>query len=391
MPARDAAGTLAARIKSFRSTAKVWKKQNRFIPLLDNNCKFVIELLDFFEEGRVLSGDELDLWRDARRSLELSVLRRAAFWKQRGKFRALAEGDSNTKFFHARASQRYRRNNIRALDVVGEVTVAHGAKAAALHRFYSELLGRAPPTRWGFCLEDLYRGCASAHGPELVAPFGDDEIKAAVSGMDRSSAPGPDGLGPSFYHAAWGTIAPDLTNLFAGFHAMQVDLSGINRAHVVLLPKRDGILDPGAYRPISLQNCSMKTICKGLTTRLQKQIGSLVDVDQSGFLAGRSISENFVYAAELVQTCYKRKSPTLVFKLDFAKAFDSVDWASLRKIMEVRGFPPLWCDWIENIVCSSRSAILLNGIPGRWFNCKRGLRQGDPLSPYLFLLVADVL
>jgi hypothetical protein len=85
----------------------------------------------------------------------------------------------------------------------------------------------------------------------------------------------------------------------------------------------------------------MKTVCKGLTTRLQKQIGSLVDVDQSGFLAGRSISENFVYTAELMQTCFKRKAPTLVFKLDFAKAFDSVDWASLRKIMEVRGFPLL--------------------------------------------------
>jgi hypothetical protein len=91
-------------------------------------------------------------------------------------------------------------------------------------------------------------------------------------------------------------------------------------------------------------------------------------------LAGRSISENFVYVAELVQTCFKRRAPTLVFKLDFAKAFDSVDWVSLWKIMEVRGFPLLWCDWIEAILQSSRSAISLNEIPGRWINCKRGLR-----------------
>jgi hypothetical protein len=244
VPARDATDTLATRIKSFRSAVKVWKKQNQFIPLLDNNCKFVIELLDFFEEGRVLSGDEQELQRDAHRTLELSVLPRVAFWKQRGKFRALAKGDSNTKFFHARASQRYRRNNIHALDIGGEVTVAHEAKAIALHRFFSELLGRAPPTHWAFCLEDLYHGCASAHGPELVAPFGGDEIRATISGMDRLSAPGPNGLGPSFYHAAWDTVAPDLFNLFVGFHAKQVDLSGINRAHVVLLPKREGVLDP---------------------------------------------------------------------------------------------------------------------------------------------------
>jgi hypothetical protein len=79
-------------------------------------------------------------------------------------------------------------------------------------------------------------------------------------------------------------VAPDLLSLFAGFHANAVDLSGINRAHVVLLPKRDGVLDLGAFRPVSLQNCSMKSFCKCLTMRLQKQICSPVDVDQSGLV-----------------------------------------------------------------------------------------------------------
>jgi hypothetical protein len=122
-------------------------------------------------------------------------------------------------------------------------------------------------------------------------------------------------------------------------------------------------------------------ICKTLTSRLQLQIGGLVDVDQTGFLAGRSISENFVYATELVQTCFRRKAPCLVLKLDFAKAFDSVEWASLRRILLARGFPSVWCDWMDQILTTSRSAILLNGVPGRWIDLRRGLRQGDSLSP----------
>jgi hypothetical protein len=92
-----------------------------------------------------------------------------------------------------------------------------------------------------------------------------------------------------------------------------------------------------------------------------------------------------------VQCCLQRKVPTLVIKLDFAKAFDTVNWDGLQTTLAARGFNSLWCSWIQNILQSSKSAVLVNGCLGPWINCKRGLRQGDPLSPYLFLLVAETL
>lgn len=152
----------------------------------------------------------------------------------------------------------------------------------------------------------LLAAAPRVHGPSLVAPFSPDEIRRAVLSLDRSSAPGPDELGPAFYHAAWGTVGRDVERLFAAVYDGSARLDGINRAFIALLPKSEGVPTPGGFRPVSLQNADIKILCRGLTTRLQKQISLLIDEDQSGFIPGRSIAENFVYAAEMVQCYFKR-------------------------------------------------------------------------------------
>jgi hypothetical protein len=146
VPACNAAAALAVKVKRFRFAAKVWKRAHCFIPLHENNYKFLLILFDFFEEHRPLSGAEQRLHRAAGTELALAVKKRAAFWKQRSKFRAIKEGDENSKFFHEKASQRFRRNHIRSFAVGDSIMVAHDEKAAALHGFYHELLGRARET-----------------------------------------------------------------------------------------------------------------------------------------------------------------------------------------------------------------------------------------------------
>ncbi|CAN6206900.1 unnamed protein product [Urochloa humidicola] len=366
----DAAGALVGSLKAVRCASKSWARRKRAPPSLHLNCKFVVYLLDVLEEGRILSAGEVLLRQACRDCLALSLRERAAYWKQRGKQRAIREGDSNTAFFHAHASARLRRNAISTLEVDSVLVASHDAKTTVLTQHLSALLGTQGATTSTIDVTSLYAGTPNVDLAGLVAPFTEREALAAVHGMNRNSSPGPDGFGPGFYAAAWQTVSPAVMAMVSAGTTPSI---------------------PTDYRPICLQNCSLKIVAKMLTTRLQQEIPKLIDLDQTGFIRGRSIPENFIYALELVQCCNRRKLPTLVLKLDFAKAFDTVDWGCLMATMSARGFPQLWCQWIRGMLTSSKLAVLVNGRPGPWFTCKRGVRQGDPLSPYLFLLVADVL
>lgn len=162
--------------------------------------------------------------------------------------------------------------------------------------------------------------------------------------------------------------------LFQAFHNSSLDLDGPNRASLVLLPKKEGVRTADAFRPISLQNCPMKLFSKVMVNHLKPAIPLIIDADQTGFVHGRNIAENFVYAADLLSCCFKRKAPTAILKLDFKKAFDSVEWDSLDAILSARGFDTVWRGWVNKILSTGKTSILLNSVPGRWINCRRGLR-----------------
>ncbi|XP_074342467.1 uncharacterized protein LOC141680033 [Apium graveolens] len=319
--------------------------------------------------------------------------REEALLRQKSRVNWLHLGDGNNRFFHNQVKSNWNRDKILAIEnKEGAMVFGHNLVAGVAVNYFSDTIGLASPTQ-PCMLEDLdFPTISAEHSTFVEAPVSSDLILKTLKGMKQNKAPGPDGFPVEFYLPTWDIVGPVFCEAVQHFFHTSVIHTGINNTGISLIPKVANPTNMKDFRPISLCNIAYKCIANILASRLKHVLPSIINISQSAFVKGRHISDNILMAQELFRG-YSRETgvPKCALKIDLHKAFDSLDWNFLMTALHKLGFPSKFLGWIYACISTSMYSIKINGILSGYFKGKKGLRQGDPMSPYLFTVAMNVL
>jgi len=311
-----------------------------------------------------------------------------------GPFDLVGLGDRNTKFFHAQASERKRRNTIRRLKDEDGAIVAEKHLKTFIANQYQQIFMSSTGINMDDVLACVQTKVSQSINDNLAVPFTNEEVWRALKDMGDLKAPGSDDMPVIFYKKFWNLVGDKVKE-----EVIQVlngaDMpAGWNDIVIVLIPKTASPDKLKDLRPISLCNVVYKITSKVLANRLKVVLPEVISMSHSAFVPGRLITDNVLLAYELTHYLNQRrkgKYGVTAIKLDMSKAYDRVEWRFLEKIMLKLGFSGQWVEKVMKCVSTVNYCIQVNGEYSRRIYPQRGLRQGDPLSPYLFILCAEGL
>ena len=201
----------------------------------------------------------------------------------------------------------------------------------------------------------------------------------------------PDGLSVEFYSKFWNLLGPVLLEVINSCYADSDLCDSMKTSNTRLVFKKGDQKNLKNWRPISLLNVDYKICSKALSSRLSLVLEKIVTPDQTCSVPGRSISSNLVMLRDMLDYIDRTDEPGILISLDQEKAFDRVDRSFLMNLLQHFGFGPSFCKWISTLYHGANMQIMVNGWLSQKFELQRGVRQGDSLSPMLYILCVELL
>ena len=358
----------------------------------ENNLRFEISLLE--NQTNDTNNNELETKKQELEKIRISkikgsMVRSRALW--------ISEGEKPSKYFFGLESRNYVNKIISKVENCnGDIITDQGKILDETKNFYANLYSEKI-TLDEFDFREEFKNydipkLTFEESEKLEGLISLDEATRALHSMKNNKSPGSDGFSTEFFKMFWNKLGYFVIRSL-NFGYLHGELSSTQKEGIVTcIPKEN---KPKQFlknwRPITLLNTIYKIGSTAIANRMKTVLDKLISKEQTGFMTGRYIGENTRLIYDLLQYTENKNIPGLLLFIDFEKAFDSVSWKFINKVLNFFNFGNSFQQWINTLYSNIKSRVVMGGHLSNYFIPKRGCRQGDPISPYIFILCAEIL